>query len=203
MDFRELNGIVACVKQAENLKNTLRFSYTSKGRQESTAEHSWRLCLLVMVLKKALSGLDMEKMLKLAVVHDLGEAVSGDIPAVKQDACSRKSARERERMLEVCASLPEDTRTELLALWDEYESTSTPEGRVMKALDKVETIIQHNQGKNPLDFDYTFNLDYGQEYADALPELHQLRALIDEETLCRAVEQRSGRDAAMPAGPGD
>ena len=77
-------GILACIKSAENLKNTLRASFTSNGRPESAAEHSWRLCLLVMACAPLYPALRVEKLLKLAVLHDLGEAVCGDVPATRQ-----------------------------------------------------------------------------------------------------------------------
>ena len=78
--------------------------------------------------------------------------------------------------------LPEEQAAELLALWQEYNACDTPESRLVKALDKTETILQHNQGKNPPGFDYAFNLDYGKRYFDDHPLLRQLRELLDGET---------------------
>jgi HD domain len=72
------------IREAERLKNVLRLAHTSEGRQESTAEHTWRLCLLAMVFEDLLPGLDFAKVLKMCVVHDLGEAIHGDVPAVMQ-----------------------------------------------------------------------------------------------------------------------
>ena len=57
------------------------------------------------------------------------------------------------------------------------------EAQAAKALDKIETLIQHNQGRNPKDFDYRFNLDYGKKYTDALPLTALIRALLDADTL--------------------
>ncbi|MNF15954.1 hypothetical protein D3C80_2187750 [compost metagenome] len=53
---------------------------------------------------------------------------------------------------------------------------------MVKALDKIETILQHTQGDNPPDFDYAFNLEYGRRYTDAIPFLASLRRALDEET---------------------
>jgi len=89
-------------------------------------------------------------------------------------------------MCELCSDLPPDLKTEMLALWDEYEAASTPEAKIIKGLDKLETIIQHNQGKNPLDFDYEFNLAYGQEYMGFHPLLAQVREILDRETHAKA-----------------
>ena len=67
-------------------------------------------------------------------------------------------------------------------LWEEYEACRTPEARLVKALDKAETILQHNQGMNPPDFDYAFNLSYGAEYFRSDKVLQRLRSLLDIDT---------------------
>jgi putative hydrolase of HD superfamily len=123
---------------------------------------------------------------------NLGEAVRGDIPAINQTATSPKAAQERLDLLEILAPLPRELRTELLELWDEYESATSAEARLAKALDKLETIMQHNQGLNPTDFDYGFNLGYGQQYTAGHPLIVAFRAALDRETQRRAHE-RAGR----------
>ena len=67
-------------------------------------------------------------------------------------------------------------------LWQEYEDGRTPESRLVKALDKAETIIQHNIGKNPPNFDYAFNLQYGKPYFTEDALLEEIRSTLDEET---------------------
>ncbi len=182
MDDGSLQGILAFIQQAENLKNTLRQAYTSTGRQESAAEHSWRLCLLLLACSWAFTGLSTAKLLKLAILHDLGEAITGDTPAITRQRPEAKSARERDGMLRLCASLPEEAQKEFLGLWDEYEAASTAEAKMVKGFDKLETLIQHNQGLNPPDFNYAFNLSYGREHTDSHPLLQALREIIDEDT---------------------
>ena len=71
-------------------------------------------------------------------------------------------------------------------LWDEYEAAASPEARLVKALDKLETILQHNQGRNPPGFDYRFNLGYGRQYTGGHPLIVALRELLDQETAARA-----------------
>ncbi|MNP80131.1 hypothetical protein D3C76_1781320 [compost metagenome] len=70
----------------------------------------------------------------------------------------------------------------IVGLFDEYEAAASPEAKVVKALDKIETLLQHTQGDNPPDFDYAFNLEYGRRYTDAIPFLASLRRALDEET---------------------
>jgi putative hydrolase of HD superfamily len=84
--------------------------------------------------------------------------------------------------------LPDSIQTAIIDLWDEYDQATSPEAQVAKALDKLETLLQHNQGTNPPDFNYIFNIDYGRQYTDAVPLAAQLRAIIDRETRSKAVE---------------
>ncbi|HEY8607912.1 MAG TPA: HD domain-containing protein [Noviherbaspirillum sp.] len=193
---------LAFLRAAEALKNVLRSGHTSTGRPESTAEHSWRLCLMALVLEDRLDGLDMLKVLKLCIVHDLAEAISGDIPAVAQVSPDRKRAQEEQDLLLLTAPLDPPLKAGILSLWEEYEQGATPEAGVVKAMDKLETILQHNQGKNPPDFDYAFNLRYGQQYTASHPLFADIRKLLDADTRRRmhdarhAAEGRAGCDDA-------
>ena len=93
-------------------------------------------------------------------------------------------------MLTLVEGLSPELRNEFLALWEEYESATSPEAVAVKALDKLETMIQHNQGINPPDsVDYFFNLSYGRKYTDALPLFAEIRRLIDQDTQRRAAER--------------
>jgi putative hydrolase of HD superfamily len=97
-----------------------------------------------------------------------------------------KADHERADLLQLIDPLPSSLQHEILGLWDEYEAAESPEAKLAKGLDKLETILQHNQGKNPVDFDYAFNLGYGQRYTAADPVMAALRARLDEETARRA-----------------
>ena len=174
------------LRQAERLKDTLRSAYTTQGRTESVAEHTWRLTLLVLTFADQLPDVDMLKLLKICILHDLGEAIDGDIPAPMQDATASKSNKERNDFLTLVNPLPDELKSEFVELWDEYEDGTSPEARAAKALDKLETILQHNQGLNPEDFDYEFNLEYGKAHTDKVPLAAEIRDLLDVETRTRA-----------------
>ncbi|MNN26089.1 hypothetical protein D3C81_1395870 [compost metagenome] len=182
MDIEKVKGRLEFLRQAEKLKDVLRSAHTSCGRTESTAEHSWRLCLMAIVFEDQLPRLDLLKMLKMCVIHDLGEAINGDIPAVSKAAFPNKSEQERNDLLLLTSALDEPLKAEILALWDDYENARSAEAKAVKALDKLETILQHNQGKNPPGFDYQFNLAYGKKYTDADPLFESLRSILDEDT---------------------
>jgi putative hydrolase of HD superfamily len=182
MDLKKISGRLEFLREAEKLKDVLRSAHTSSGRTESTAEHSWRLCLMAIVFADELAGLDLLKVLKMCVIHDLGEAINGDIPAVNQAAFPDKSENERNDLLLLTRALDDVLRNEILALWDDYEHAQSAEAKAVKALDKLETLLQHTQGQNPADFDYRFNLTYGQKHTSAEPIFAALRALIDHDT---------------------
>lgn len=191
-----LGGILDFLRAAEALKTATRSGWTSAGEPESVAEHTWRLCLMALVLHPSFPGVDFARLVKICIVHDLGEAIGGDVPAPEQVARGgSKSADERRDLLELLAPLAPALRDEITALWDEYEAAASPEARLAKALDKLETILQHTQGRNPPDFDYRFNLGYGRQYTGDHPTLAALRALLDDETERRARETDTAEDS--------
>ena len=183
-------GRLEFITAAERLKDTVRSGWTSSGQPDTVAGHSWRLCLMALVFHSWFPEADLARLLKICLLHDLGESIHGDIPAPEQPAAG-KSERERADLVEFLVPLPEPLRQEFLALWDEYEAAASLEARLAKALDKLETILQHNQGANPPGFDYDFNLEYGRQYTGIHPLLAELRAELDEMTRRRSLETRS------------
>ncbi|WP_419029669.1 HD domain-containing protein, partial [Eisenbergiella tayi] len=131
---------------------------------------------------------DLSKTLLMCLIHDLGELFMGDIPANTSPNEEEKHAAEERDVKKVLSLLPEDQQKELFRLWQEYNENTTPEAKLVKALDKAETILQHNQGKNPPDFDYEFNLEYGKKYFQEDEKLLRLREKIDEDTENRMKE---------------
>ncbi len=196
----EVAGVLEFLRAAEALKTVQRSGWTSAGERESVAEHTWRLCLMALTLHPHFPDVDFARLVKICVVHDLGEAVGGDVPAPEQArraaaGAGGKAADERRDLVTLLAPLPEALRDEIAGLWDEYEAARTPEARLAKALDKLETILQHTQGRNPPDFDYAFNLTYGRQYTAGHPVIEAVRALLDAETA------RLGRGGAAGPGP--
>lgn len=178
------------IKEVEGLKSTLRTAYTALGRQESTAEHSWRLALGAAALCREFPELDREKVMLMCLVHDLGELYAGDIPAILKPDAGEKHQQEQEDVARAAAFLPTACADEIVALCEEYNQCKSPEARFVKAMDKAETIIQHSQGDNPPDFDYGFNLSYGKEYFLEDGRLEAMRRLVDGET-----RRRMGADS--------
>lgn len=181
--MHELHRIYQFFKDIEPLKDTLRTGMTRQGRQESVAEHSWRLATMAVILCPTyFPTLDLKKVMEMCLIHDLGEVINGDIPAPLQVNTPDKSEHERRDFIEVCKALPEDFATGLLDVWDEYEGASSPEARFVKAIDKIESILQHNQGNFAPDFDHAFDLSYGQQYMTVDPIIEELRKMVDADT---------------------
>lgn len=177
-----IDAYLAFMKETELLKSVTRTAWTGSGKQESTAEHSWHLALFAAVMLEEYPGLDIRKTLLMCLLHDIGEIYEGDISAALHPNSSRKYQEEYRAASRVFSLLPEKQKEDFMAVWQEYEDGQTPEARLVKALDKAETIIQHNTGKNPPDFDYDFNLQYGKSYFTDDILLEEMRNVLDSET---------------------
>ena len=145
-----IEQILLVIRLGEKLKRILRHSWLSDGRHESVAEHTWRMSLMALLVAPHLdTELDVERLLKMVIVHDLVEAIAGDIPVFDliADSTARtlKHQREVDAMAEIVDMLPDINGEEINLLWSEFESSSTVEAKVAKALDKLEAQIQHNE----------------------------------------------------------
>jgi putative hydrolase of HD superfamily len=197
MHEADIAGMLAFLRDAERLKTTVRSGWTSAGERESVAEHTWRLCLMALLLAPEYPRVDFARLVKICLVHDLGEAIGGDVPAPEQARRTAageagKADAERRDLLQLVAPLPDARRAEIVALWDEYEAGGSAEARLAKALDKLETILQHVQGQNPPGFDYRFNLGYGRRWTGDDALVRRIRELLDAETERRAREAEGG-----------
>ena len=167
---------------AERLKDDTRHAYTSHGRHESVAEHSWRITLFAYFLRDEFPTLDMDKVMQMCLIHDLGECFTGDIPSFEKTAADTE--KEDTALLRWVATLPAPYCTDMAALYAEMDALQTPEARLYKALDKMEAVIQHNE--SPLStwipLERELNLTYGEDNVAFSPYLTALRKAIREET---------------------
>lgn len=164
---------------AEKLKCNTRHCSTSSGRQESVAEHSWRVSLMAMLTASAFPEADRDKVIRMCLIHDLGEAFTGDIPSFdKTEADSKTEEMVLRRWVQ---TFPSPEREEWLALYEEMEAQQTQEARIYKALDKLEAVVQHNESdiSTWLPLEYDLQLEYGRENVQFSPYLQQLKAEID------------------------
>lgn len=187
MEPKELLEILAV---AEKLKCTTRHCYTSSGRHESVAEHSWRIALMAMLLNDEFPGVDMNRVIRMCLIHDLGEAFTGDIPTfLKTEADTLEEDRLFDRWVD---TLPDANRREFRGLLQEMEALETQEAKLYKALDKMEAVIQHNESdlSTWLPLEYDLQLTYGAENVKFSPYMQALKAEIDAWT-SRKIQQES------------
>ncbi len=171
MDARKLLRILSV---AERLKDATRHCYTSGGRRESVAEHCWRTALMAYWISDEFPEIDLEKLLKLCLIHDLGEAFTGDIPTFQKTQADR--ARESHLLQEWLRTLPEPFASEMEVLFRELDALQTPEAKICKALDNLEALIQHNESdlKTWLPLEYDLQMTYGNDttaFSDYLTHL--------------------------------
>ena len=179
MEQSELLKILAV---AGRLKRTTRHCWTEPDRKESVADHSWRIALMAMLLTPEFPGLDMDKVIRMCLIHDLGEAFTGDIPAFLKTTADEQ--KEDHLFDSWVATLPEDTREEWTGLLSEMEALSTPEAKLYKALDKMEALITHDESdiSTWLPLEYELQLTYGTENVQFSPYMIGLKAQIDDWT---------------------
>ena len=179
MDARKL---IDFLRVMERLKDAPRHCWTTGGRRESVAEHSWRVALMAMLMADEFPELDIDRVIRMCLVHDIGEAITGDIPTfVKTDADRVVEGREVDALI---GGLPEPWPEALGALFAEMEALQTPEAELYKALDRMEAIQSHNESavETWLPLEYDLQLTYGQKNMQFSEYLKELRAAIDDWT---------------------
>ena len=141
-----ISSICSLLRFSERLKCELRHSWLSNGQQESVAEHCWQMALIAIVTYQHLEKpVNIEKALKMIIIHDLIEAETGDIPFFEDSQRqTMKAEREQWAIRSIRAILPETTGKEVYVLWQEFETASTTEAQFVKALDHLEVQWQHN-----------------------------------------------------------
>lgn len=148
--MQEAKKILDFIHFSEKLKNELRNGRTSEDKKESVAEHSWRVALILILTAPYLDkDIDLKKALKMAVLHDIAEAITGDAPYFAHEFSSKAQEKKRKNELsainEIKSMLPEPLGSEMFDLWKDYEEANSYEARLVKALDKMEAQIQHNE----------------------------------------------------------
>lgn len=168
---------------AEKLKNNTRHSWTSSNRHESVAEHSWRLSLMAYLVKDEFPDVDINKVILMCICHDLGEAITGDIPAFNKTE-SDEFIEDRE-VKQLLGDLPEPYKKELIMLFLEMHEQKTVESKIYKALDKMETLIQHNEAdiSTWLPLEHELNLIYGEKEVEFSKYMKELKQKINEDTV--------------------
>ena len=136
---------LAFIVEIDRLKRVLRRTLvTDASRRENSAEHSWHLAIMAGVLAEyAPEGVDLARVVRMVLVHDLVEIDEGDTFAYDVDALVGKPDREKLCADRVFALLPPEQGAEIRALWDEFEDGATPDARYANALDRLQPLLQN------------------------------------------------------------
>ena len=177
---------------AEKLKCNTRHSDTSSGRRESVAEHSYRIALMAMLLEDEFKDTDINKVIKMCLIHDLGEAFTGDIPTF--DKTDKDVEIEDNAFNRWVESFPEYQKREFQSLLKEMNELKTKEAKLYKALDKTEAVIQHNEADivSWLPLEYDLQLTYGEKEVEFSPYMKSLKELNNKITLEKIEAERKG-----------
>lgn len=194
--------IVSFITFSEKLKKLERFKgqfywkdYPTLPRYESVADHSWRLSLLIYAFEKLSHPINIEKALKMTIIHDLPEIISGDDSPMGKDGTGKDShayngdvqkqrhEREKDAAKELFSKLPKDIGEEMFNLWVEYESQECFEAKVVKALDKIECLLQVLEYSNGNLFKdhLEFSISYGLKHANIDPAIKSFGEEIAQE----------------------
>ena len=168
---------------AGKLKDTTRHCYTPGGRHESVAEHSWRLALMAFWLRDEFLELDMNRVVQMCLIHDLGEAFTGDIPVFDKTAADEE--REEQLLFSWVDTIPEPLHTDMRQLYREMEERATPEAKLYKALDGLEALISHNESDlatwEPNEYD--LQMTYAEDRMKFSPYMVALREQIKQDSI--------------------
>lgn len=183
--------LISILSVAEKLKCNTRHCHTTTGRHESVAEHSWRIALMAMLLKPEFPQADMDKVVRMCLIHDLGEAFTGDIPSFeKTQADIQKEDAAFDSWVQ---TLPAQTCREFQDLLAEMNALESQEARIYKALDKLEAVLQHNEADIAtwLPLEYELQLTYGAENVAFSPYFQELKQLLNDWTRKKIAESQN------------
>ena len=174
------HNLLALYTQIATLKLLPRTGWLQRGvpNVESVAEHTFGVAALALLIGDTIDGLDRGKLLAIAMLHDLAEALLSDLPASAKRfiGAAHKHAAERSALEEMLAKLP--NRAEYLALWDEYARGCSREARLVKGIDRIEMLAQ------ALDYERAGNRAMAEFWEDSdtgwSEEFPVLRALASE-----------------------
>ena len=179
----EPRKLLEALSVAERLKDATRHCYTKGGRHESVAEHSWMMTLMAFFIKDEFPEADMDKVIRMCIIHDLGEAFTGDIPTFEKTSANEKT--EEELLSSWVDTLPENLRAEMTQLYGEMAKRETIEAKIYKAIDSLEALIQHNISdlSTWIEKEYELNRTYADDKVAFSEYLKDLREEIRRDTL--------------------
>ena len=186
-----MQNVVDFFQIAEKLEREYRLTRTSDGTQQSVAAHSWNMAMMAMVLRPYLkNSVNMERVYELCLLHDLPEAIAHDVPLHEQTDAVRaqKHINECVAVAQIVSLLKNDN---IRARFDEYDARQSNESKFVKALDVLDTAVQHMCAQD---------LSYVGEYADGFYWKmffgEEIATMFDFESVLRGVFDEMRRRVA-------
>lgn len=175
---------------AERLKDTTRHCYTAKGRKESVAEHTWMMTLMAFFMRDEFPEADMDKVIQMCIIHDLGECFTGDIPSF--DKTEAHETQEEKLLNDWVNILPANYADEMNLLYEEMKERKTLEAKIYKAIDSLEAVIQHNISdiSTWIPKEYDLNLTYGDDKVSFSDYLVKLREEVRKDTILKIEKEQ-------------
>ncbi|HJB91691.1 MAG TPA: HD domain-containing protein [Candidatus Eisenbergiella merdigallinarum] len=181
------------LNRVEKLKSVRRHCVTADGEPETVAAHTWRTALMAYLLKDELGDIDIDRVIRMCLIHDIGEAVTGDIPTFEKNGGHERT--ERQAVEDLLGGLPGALAEELKALFAEMEALETKEAKVYKALDRLEAVISHNESdiSTWLPLEYELQQTYAARNVEGFPALEALQEEAVRRTKEKIAEEASRR----------
>lgn len=191
----EAEKLIEALHTVEKLKRTMRHCYTSDDRKESVAEHCWRVALMAYWMEDEFSEVDINKVIKMCLIHDLGECFTGDIPCFKKTEADEET--EENLLYQWVATLPEPLNDKMRTLYQEMSELKTLEAKIYKALDNMEGALSHNESdlKTWEPHEYELTKNYGIDKSQFHPYIKHLRECIRQETVDKIIA--AGRNITL------
>lgn len=197
MDNQRLKKQIEFIVEVDKLKNIYRQTLLMDGsRNENDAEHSWHLALMAMVLYEhsAVKELDILRILKMLLVHDLVEIDAGDTFCYDEKANLDKAERELKAADRIFNLLPSDQSQEFRELWDEFEEKTTPEALFASSLDRLQPLIcnYHTGGHTWVKYGIKSNkvIERNLPIKEGAPDLWEYVEEMVEDSIKRGILER-------------
>lgn len=186
-----LKQILEFLHEVEKLKQELRHSRLSNGRQESVAEHSRRLWFMVILFASNINhDINIEKALKISIIHDLNEAYVWDMPAFDSHH-SQHGKSEMNNIIKLKERFNNPVMDEIYNLRLDYENLVSIEAKFVKSLDKLEVRIQHNESDISTwnDIEFPRSLFAADKYCDFDTFIREFNELVKEESRSKIIRE--------------
>lgn len=189
IDYCDIADLVAKMQALKELK---RQGWVARGvpDPESVADHSYGVALLALIFARHLH-LDLGRVLTMALLHDLGESIIGDVIPADNMADADKAAAEEQAMRDLLGRL--DPADELIGQWLDFEYRRSPEGQLIAELDRLEMAFQADRYENATQLDLSEFFTYVEERLSS-PEFLDLLRRLQQDRFAR--QQKANGESA-------